>query len=98
MKITSEKKAGRDVVLVTFAENATAHRFVEKNGQKTLEMKVAKTKELDRRKWILLMRSIVKLAQLERHRFTSAWEKQNQHRRHSASLGGKCAYGQLCIH
>ncbi len=63
MKITVEKAAPKGAVRVIFDETIQASFFRERNGQHEIVLKIAKRKELTRRKWFLLVREAVALAQ-----------------------------------
>lgn len=64
MKITivDKKDARKKSVHVTLVEKVATHRFTQINGRDVLEIKVPKKDDMTRRKWIVMVRSIVQEA------------------------------------
>ncbi len=63
MKITVIGVAPKSTTRVIFDEKIHASFFREKGGQQEIVLKVSKKEELTRRKWFLLVREVVALAQ-----------------------------------
>lgn len=63
MKVVVAGSVRKGVVAVVFDENIHASFFREKHGQQEIVLKVGKKEELTRRKWFLLIREAVTLAQ-----------------------------------
>ena len=63
MKITVTGVAPKSTTRVIFDEKIHASFFREKGGQQEIVLKVSKKEELTRRKWFLLVREVVALAQ-----------------------------------
>ncbi len=57
--VTSKKTANKKFTKVLFFEKIPANRLKIENGEKFLEIKTPKKKELNRRKWIILVRGII---------------------------------------
>lgn len=61
--VTDHKVEQKNYVEVRLNEKIAQSRFVVESKQEILEMKVLKVKEMNQRKWLLLIRSIVQEAQ-----------------------------------
>lgn len=77
MKITIVEKmdARKKSVHIAFSETIPASRFIEKDGREILEIKVPKKNDMTRRKWIIMVRSVIQEAKKHRiERIDLTWK------------------------
>lgn len=62
MKITINSKQQKDFVKINFSEKVAQTRFVIDRDKEILEIKVSEKEKMNRRKWIILVRTIIQEA------------------------------------
>lgn len=59
MKITINNKQQKNTIKITFSEKIPQSRFIQKEKEEFLEIKISEAEKINRRKWIILVRAIV---------------------------------------